>query len=88
VREAERRETIHVPQGEVTIEIASGPALTLKPGDLASLPATPETAWYITLSFSELWVLTRPVALPLPHPRSISPLRPPFPAGRADSVGP
>jgi uncharacterized cupin superfamily protein len=34
-----QRETIHVLEGEVTIEIAGGPALTLKPGDLASLPA-------------------------------------------------
>ena len=31
-----QRETIHVLEGEVTIEIAGGPALTLKPGDLAS----------------------------------------------------
>src|ERR1700750_1373194 len=33
-----QRETIHVLEGEVTIEIAGGPALRLKPGDLASLP--------------------------------------------------
>ena len=31
-----QRETIHVLEGEVTIEIADGPTLTLKPGDLAS----------------------------------------------------
>jgi uncharacterized cupin superfamily protein len=34
-----QRETIHVLQGEVAIEIAGGPTLMLKPGDLASLPA-------------------------------------------------
>jgi uncharacterized cupin superfamily protein len=32
-----QRETIHVLEGEVTIEIAGGPVLELKPGDLASL---------------------------------------------------
>jgi hypothetical protein len=32
----------------VTIEIAGGPALRLKPGDLASLPAALETVWHIT----------------------------------------
>jgi len=29
-----QRETIHVLEGEVTIEITGAPALTLKPGDL------------------------------------------------------
>ena len=43
-----QRETIHVLQGEVTIEIAGGPTLMLKPGDLASLPAGLETIWHIT----------------------------------------
>ena len=38
-----QRETIHVLQGEVAIEIAGGPTLMLKPGDLASLPAGLET---------------------------------------------
>jgi len=52
-----QRETIHVLEGEVTIEIAGGPALTLRPGDLASLPAGLETIWHITPPFTELWVL-------------------------------
>ena len=52
-----QRETIHVLEGEVTIEIAGGPALTLKPGDLASLPPGLETIWHITPPFTELWVL-------------------------------
>ena len=38
-----QRETIHVLQGEVAIEIAGGPTLMLTPGDLASLPAGLET---------------------------------------------
>jgi len=50
-----QRETIHVLEGEVTIEIAGGPALRLKPGDLASLPAGLETIWHITPPFTELW---------------------------------
>ena len=52
-----QRETIHVLQGEVTIEIAGGPTLMLKPGDLASLPAGLKTIWHITPPFMELWVL-------------------------------
>jgi uncharacterized cupin superfamily protein len=52
-----QRETIHVLQGEVAIEIAGGPTLILKPGDLASLPAGLETIWHITPPFTELWVL-------------------------------
>ena len=53
----DERETIHVLEGEVTIEIAGGPALRLKPGDLASLPAALETIWHITPPITELWVL-------------------------------
>jgi uncharacterized cupin superfamily protein len=52
-----QRGRIHVLQGEVTIEIADGPALTLKSGDLASLPAGLETIWHITPPFTELRVL-------------------------------
>jgi uncharacterized cupin superfamily protein len=52
-----QRETIHVLEGEVTIEIADGPTLKLKPGDLASLPAGLQTTWHITPPFKELWVL-------------------------------
>jgi uncharacterized cupin superfamily protein len=52
-----QREIILVLEGEVTIEIADGPALELKPGDLASLPAGLETTWHITAPFKELWVL-------------------------------
>jgi uncharacterized cupin superfamily protein len=48
---------IYVLEGEVRIEITGGPALTLKPGDLASLPAGLETIWHITPPFTELWVL-------------------------------
>jgi len=53
-----QRETIHVLEGEVTIEIADGPTLTLKPGDLASLPAGLQATWHITPPFKELWTLS------------------------------
>lgn len=51
-----QRETIHVLEGEVTIEITGGPTLELKPGDLAFLPAGLETTWHVTPPFMELWV--------------------------------
>jgi uncharacterized cupin superfamily protein len=51
-----QRETIHVLEGEVTIEIAGGPTIHLVPGDLASLPAGRETTWHITAPFKEFWV--------------------------------
>ena len=50
------RETIHVLEGQVRIEIAGGPALDLKPGDVASLPAGCETTWHIVAPFKEFWV--------------------------------
>jgi len=52
-----QRETIHVLEGEVTIEIAGGPPLELGPGDVASLPAGLATIWHITPPFKEFWVL-------------------------------
>jgi uncharacterized cupin superfamily protein len=52
-----QRETIHVLEGQVSIEIVGGPTLMLKPGDLASLPAGIETIWHITPPFKEHWVL-------------------------------
>jgi uncharacterized cupin superfamily protein len=52
-----RRETIHVLEGEVTIEADDGQILHLGPGDLASLPAGRETTWHITTPFKEFWVL-------------------------------
>jgi len=52
-----RRETIHVLEGEVVIEVADGTTLHLRPGDVASLPAERETIWHITAPFKEFWVL-------------------------------
>lgn len=55
---APSREVLIVIEGEVRIEIAGGPTLELKPGDLASLPEGVETTWYVVKSpFRELAVL-------------------------------
>ena len=51
------REVLLVLEGEVRIEIASGPTLELKPGDIASLPKGAETTWHLTTPFKEFWVL-------------------------------
>lgn len=51
-----RRETIHVLEGEVVIEVSGGRTLHLRPGDLASLPAGQATTWHITTPFKEFWV--------------------------------
>jgi uncharacterized cupin superfamily protein len=53
----EQRETIHVLEGNVLIEIADGPTFELRPGGIASLPAGAETTWHITAPFKEFWVL-------------------------------
>jgi uncharacterized cupin superfamily protein len=53
----EQRETVHVLEGSVRIEIADGPTFELRPGDIASLPAGAETTWHITVPFKEFWVL-------------------------------
>lgn len=51
------RETILVLEGAVRIEIAGGPTLDLKQGDIASLPKGAETRWSITAPFKEFWLL-------------------------------
>jgi len=51
------REILLVLEGEARVEIADGPTLELKPGDMASLPKGAETIWHLTLPFKEMWVL-------------------------------
>ena len=46
-----------VLEGEARIEIEGGPEVTLKEGDMASLPKGAVTTWHLTLPFKELWVL-------------------------------
>ncbi len=53
------RETLIVLEGEARIEIDGAPPVTLKPGDMASLPAHAHTTWHLTTPFREFWVLQR-----------------------------
>jgi hypothetical protein len=54
----EQRETIHVVEGAVRIEIDGGPSLELAVGDVASLAAGVATTWHVTTPFKEFWVLS------------------------------
>lgn len=53
------RETLIVLEGEARIEIADGPTLKLKSGDVVSLPAGANTTWHLTPPFREFWVIQR-----------------------------
>jgi len=53
------RETLLVLEGAARIEIAGGPTLDLKAGDIASLPAGADTTWHLTTPFKEFWVIHR-----------------------------
>jgi uncharacterized cupin superfamily protein len=57
-----QRETIHILEGSVRIEMAGAPTLELEPGDVASLPAGVEGIWHVTTPFKEFWVLAGPEA--------------------------
>jgi uncharacterized cupin superfamily protein len=52
-----QREVLLILEGEARIEIANGPTLELRAGDMASLPKGAETRWHITAPFKEMWVL-------------------------------
>ncbi len=54
------RETILILEGAARIEIAGGPTLTLRVGDMASLPKGAVTTWNLVLPFRELWFFGRP----------------------------
>lgn len=47
------RETLMVLEGEARIEIAGGPALQLRAGDIASLPAGAKTTWHLITPFKK-----------------------------------
>jgi hypothetical protein len=51
------RETVMILEGRATIEVAGGPTLELKTGDIASMPKGAQTTWHLTLPFREFWVL-------------------------------
>jgi ethanolamine utilization protein EutQ (cupin superfamily) len=50
------RESFLVLEGQVRIEIADGPTLELKAGDIASIPMGAKTTWHITVPYREFWV--------------------------------
>jgi uncharacterized cupin superfamily protein len=54
------RETVLVLEGAARIEVAGGPTLDLKVGDMASLPRGAQTIWHLTLPFREFWVIDGP----------------------------
>ena len=54
-----KRETLIVLEGGARIEIADGPMLELRAGDIASLPAGARTTWHLSLPFKELWLTQR-----------------------------
>jgi uncharacterized cupin superfamily protein len=51
------REILLVVEGTARIEIKDGPALDLRAGDMATLPAGAETIWHVGVPFKEFWVL-------------------------------
>jgi ethanolamine utilization protein EutQ (cupin superfamily) len=53
------RETILILEGAARIEIADGPTLELRVGDIASIPKGAVTTWHLTLPFKELWYFGR-----------------------------
>jgi uncharacterized cupin superfamily protein len=53
------RETLVVLEGEAKLEIADGPTLELKRGDMISLPKGARTTWHMTPAFREFWVINR-----------------------------
>jgi uncharacterized cupin superfamily protein len=57
------RETLLVLEGAARIEIAGGPTLELKVGDMASLPKGAATTWHLTLPYKEIWFFGRPYEL-------------------------
>jgi uncharacterized cupin superfamily protein len=55
----EQNETIHVLEGEVTIELDGGPRLALRPGDAASFAPGGRSTWQVVRTpFKELFVLS------------------------------
>ena len=54
------RETLLILEGSVRIEVADGPTLELRVGDMASLPKGAVTTWHVTAPFREMWFFARP----------------------------
>jgi uncharacterized cupin superfamily protein len=54
------RETLLILEGSARIEIAGGPTLELRVGDMASIPKGAVTTWHVTVPFKEIWFFGRP----------------------------
>ena len=51
-------ETIHVLEGELDIELASGEVVCLTPGDVVSFPKGTESTWTVRSPFKKLFVIS------------------------------
>ena len=53
------RESFLILEGAAHIEIAGGPSMDLKAGDMASVPEGATVTWHLTLPFKEVWFFGR-----------------------------
>jgi uncharacterized protein len=51
-------ETMHVLEGEATIELDSGESVQLRPGVIASFPKGQSSTWHITQPFKKFFVIS------------------------------
>lgn len=49
------RESFLILEGAARVEVAGGPSLELKVGDMASIPQGAVVTWHLTLPFKEVW---------------------------------
>jgi uncharacterized cupin superfamily protein len=52
------KETFYVLEGAARIEIAGGPTLEARKGDMAVIPRGAETIWHLTTPFQDFYVLS------------------------------
>jgi uncharacterized cupin superfamily protein len=52
------KETFYVLEGAARVEIAGGPTLEVKAGDMATIPKGAETTWHLTTPFKDFYVLS------------------------------
>lgn len=52
------KETFFVLEGSARVEIAGGPTLEVKAGDMATIPKGAATTWHLTTPFKDFYVLS------------------------------
>ena len=52
------KETFYVLEGAARVEIAGGPTLEVRRGDMATIPSGADTTWYLTTPFQDFYVLS------------------------------